>query len=70
MPRPKHDESLNYDKSIVTDFRDDRDHGGTILYGSAIKRLVMGSLSVVSEARVSKLLTRAQVCLRAFDTTT
>jgi hypothetical protein len=33
------DESLNYDKSIVTDLRQDRDQSGTILYGLASEDL-------------------------------
>jgi len=34
--RSQADESLNYDKSIVTNFRNDRDHGGTILYAKLL----------------------------------
>ncbi len=43
------DESLNYDKSIVTDFRDDRDHGGTILYGKYFDRPARGPRLVCPE---------------------
>ena len=58
------DEALNYDKSIVIDFRDDRDHGGTILYGPAIRRLVMGS-SI--KGNVKKKYSAAAGCFLAFQ---
>jgi hypothetical protein len=40
------DQSLNYDKLIATDFRDDRDHGGTIL----VEQLIIGGVQFHSVA--------------------